>query len=405
MNKILKGISWVFVGNIIAAFSKWLILIFIARILTPSDVGIYSLAFAFTAPIALFSNLKLRSLIITDRNLHFTDYLQTRNLMSLITLMIIIALGMIAYPEHLLIITLVGLNKIYDLHSELFYSIPHLHSKFDYIGKLMIVKHLLLIIFFGIALYYSRNLILSLIIQFLVQIVVFYLLEKRIIENKFSIKYDNINFTNIKNIIMLGIPLGISMMFVSLNSNFPRYILEYFQSEEILGYFSAIAYIVTVGNLLMRSVTQYFLPRLTNLFNNNQINKFKTYIFGYLTIFSLVLGGVIILMSYFLGEFLLTIIYGQEYAEYIGVLIIMSYALTINFVSWNFDTALMSMRYISIQPKISLITLILSIGVGIILVGSYGIYGAAYTIAVTFIFQLILRAIFVIYGLKKLASN
>src|SRR5699024_7798494 len=125
--------------------------------------------------------------------------------------------------------------------SELFYSIPHLHSKFDYIGKLMIVKHLLLIIFFGIALYYSRNLILSLIIQFLVQIVVFYLLEKRIIENKFSIKYDNINFTNIKNIIMLGIPLGISMMFVSLNSNFPRYILEYFQSEEILGYFSAIA--------------------------------------------------------------------------------------------------------------------------------------------------------------------
>ncbi len=35
--------------------------------------------------------------------------------------------------------------------------------------------------------------------------------------------------------------------------------------------------------------------------------------------------------------------------------------MAVNFIGWNYDTALMAMRRISIQPKISSITLIINI--------------------------------------------
>ncbi|GFZ91630.1 hypothetical protein GCM10010978_32660 [Compostibacillus humi] len=401
MYRLLKGISWIFLGNIIASLIKWLILVLIARILTPYEVGAYSLAFALTAPIALFTNLKLRSLYITEKDAYFSDYLFARNITSIIALLVVVILGLTLYPEYLLLLILVGLNKFYDLHSELFYSHPHIYSKFGDIGKLMILKHIILIIFFAFSLYLSRSLIFSLAVQAVVQILVFYFIEKKIIEIKYRVTYTKVNYSNVNKIIKLGLPLGLSLMIVSLYNNFPRYILEYSHSQELLGYFSAIAYIVTAGNLLMRSVSQNFLPILTRLLQKGNVRKFKVYVYGYLPIFSTILGIILIFGSSVFGRSLLTFVYGSEYSEYIEVLILISIAVTINFISWNFDTALMAMRYISIQPKISVVVLIVSIVLSIYLVNKYSIYGAAMTIIVTNLVQLILRVVFVFYGLKK----
>lgn len=400
MIKIVKNITWIFGANLTASITKWLVLILIAKILTPIEVGIYSLAFSLTAPITIFLNLKLRQLVVTDRNVNFSDYLLIRILMSTCALIIIVLVSAIFYLDYFLIIVLVGLNKIFDLHSDLYYSIPHINNKFSYIGKLMIIRHLLQLLFFIMAIYFSRNLFLSLCILVCIQVVFYYFFEKKLIEKRFSVVFNKVNFKNVKKIIFIGISLGFSAMMVSLSSNIPRYLIEYFYSPKLLGYFSAIAYIVTVGNLLMNSVTQNFLNRMTYLLNINNIRKFKFYVFGYLTIFSLALGIAVIMFSYKFGETFLKITYGIEYVNYADILILMSFAVAIDFISASYDTALMSMRYISIQPKISIYVLIISSLLGILLVKNFGIYGAAYTIIFANLFQLILRFIFVIYGLR-----
>lgn len=68
--------------------------------------------------------------------------------------------------------------------------------------------------------------------------------------------------------------------------------------------------------------------------------------------------------------------------------------MAVNFIGWNYDTALMAMRRISIQPKISSITLIINIFFSLILVKYYGVYGAAYSIIITNVIQCVLRFIF-----------
>lgn len=400
MGRLLKNISWIFTGNVISSLIKWLIFILIARILSSKELGIYSLAFAVTSPIALFMNMKLRSLAVTDSNLNFKSYIVARRTLTILSIVIFVIVGLIFYPEYITVLMLVGLSKVLDLHSEIYYSLPQIKNDFNFIGKLMILKHLFIFIFFATIILITNDLILSLMSQLLAQLIFFIMFEKRGIIRRYPYVNSSINKREVKKIIAYGLPLGFSLMLISLNSNIPKYLLEYFTTTEMVGFYTAITYVVVIGNLLMNSISQNFLPKLTNLFNNKKIEEFKKYIFIHLTGISIFVGAGLILFSYLFGELFLQIVYGSNFVEYVDILIIMSIAVTFNFISWNFDTAIMSMRYISVQPKISFIVLIVSFLSSYFLIPLYGINGAAYAMTLTFLSQLLLRLFVVIKKLK-----
>ncbi|TDL32838.1 hypothetical protein E2R51_09210 [Jeotgalibacillus sp. S-D1] len=399
--RTLKNITWLFTANLIVSLTKWLMLVIIARTLTPEAVGAYSLAFALGAPITLLANMKLRSLYITEEKINFSDYMYTRYIFSLIAFIILFVIGTLIYPKYFLIIMLVGLIKIFDLQSDLYYALPHKKQDMNYIGKLLITKHLNSLLAFLITILFTRDLAISLLVQLIFQILFLFLIEKRKITKIYKPIIGNSKLEDVKRVILLGIPLGLVQMLFSLNTSYSRYLLEFFESAEILGYFSAMAYILTVGNMLVNAVSQNFLPILSKLIKEKKIAAFKKYVFFKLSIFSTLIGVFTILFSYFIGETFLTIVYGIEYAKYTDILILMSFALSINFISWNFDTALLAMRYISVQLKISIIALIANVFIGYFLIKSFGIHGASYTIIIINSIQLLLRGCFVYLRIRR----
>lgn len=402
--KLIKNISWILGANLIVSFSKWLLLVIIAKVLTPEDVGAYSLAFAIGAPITLFANMKLRSLYLTERNFNFSDYIHTRNILSALAFIFLVGIALIIYPEYSFVILLVGLNKIFDLQSDMYYAIPHKEEDMDYIGKLMICKYSLILICFSLILIIFNNLILSLLIQLLIQVLFLFLVEKKSIYRKYHVTNNRIEFGSIKNVMLIGIPLGLVQLIVSLNTSYPRYLLEFFESPKVLGYFSAISYILVVGNMMMNAVSQTFIPFLAKLIKEKEIEKFRINVFLKLNLISLTLGICSIVFSIYFGEFFLRIVYGTEYANYSDILILMSIAMLFAFFGWTFDIALLALRYISIQPKISIVTLLCNTIIGFILIKNYGIYGATYTLIITNVLQIVLRAFFVNKYLKNMKS-
>src|SRR5699024_10144040 len=229
---------------------------------------------------------------------------------------IMIVISLTFYPSYIWIILLVGANKILDLHSELYYSLPHLKSDFDIIGKLMIAKHLIMLITFFITLLISKDLILSLMIQLIIQAILLLFLERKILKKLYLSNIDLVIWSDVGNIVKSAIPLGLSMMLVSLTANIPKYILEYVDSAESLGYLTAINYILVVGNLMMKSISQNFLPRLSSIYREKNKKEFKKNIYVYLTGFSIFLGILVIVGTYFLGELFLFIVYGDNFVEY-----------------------------------------------------------------------------------------
>src|SRR5699024_5995682 len=267
--------------------------------------------------------------------------------------------------------------------------------------KLIILKYLIILIFFFLSLLYTKNLIISLFIQVIIQYIFFIFVEKKNILIKYKPIMEKKKIKKVKELLKIGLPLGVSMMLISLTANIPKYMLEFFESAEVLGYFSAITYVLVIGNLVMKSISQNFLPKLSNEYLKKDVVSFNKYIFKYLTTASILLGILFITGTYLFGEFFLTIVYGSNFAGYVEILIVASYAMAINFIGWNFDTGLMSIRSIKIQPIISITTVILSTIFGFILIYNYGIKGAAYTMLITNIFQTVLRYVFLKIEIKK----
>lgn len=403
---IISNVSWIFFANLFVAFAKWLIVILIANFLTPNEVGIYSLAFAISAPITLFANMKLRSLYITEEKARFEEYLLGRKIVSFFAFIVLFSIALAIYPNYIFVIILVGLSKIFDLHSDMYYAIPHKNRDMKLIGGVMIYKQTLSLCAFSITLLLTKSLTISLVFQLVIQILFLYFWEIRYFKKRYSIKKNNkkLSYIDAKSVLLLGLPMGLVQMLVSLNTSIPRYFLESFGDPSTLGYFSAIAYIITIGNMMMNSISQNFIPSLTRKINKGMYGAFEKNVFVHLTLFSFILGGILIVGSFLVGEFFLGFIYGDDYRAYSDVLILMSIAMAVNFLSWNFDSALLSLRYISIQPKISVFVLFITVVSSYYFINSFGIQGAPYTLIVANSLQLLIRIYFVKKRLKKLSN-
>jgi len=216
--KLIKNLSWILFANIFSSFAKWLIVILIAKNLTVTEVGIYSLAFAIGAPVTLFANMKLRSLYITSTEDNLYDYLFIRNILSIIVLFLLTIIGAIFYPQYFIIIMLVGVAKILDLQSDLYYAVPHKSSDLDVVGKMLLLKNAVLIVSFAISIILTRNLSFALLVQVLIQIVYLIFVERKYVLSNYTFTIGKKNYKAIKSILLLGIPLGFVQMFFSLNS-------------------------------------------------------------------------------------------------------------------------------------------------------------------------------------------
>lgn len=402
--KILNNLSWMFFANLFVAFSKWLIIILLAKLTTPTDVGIYSLAFAVSAPIVLFANMKLRALIVASDQKDLQNFFNTRFLFNIITFFVLSLLSIMLYPEYFLVILIIGLSKIIDLQSDLYYAIPHRENDLIIVGKMMIAKQLILILAFAGILYFTRNFVMALFIQLIFQFLYLLLVEKLYMFKNYSFTKEISSLAGIKKILYLGIPLGLVQMLNSFNTNYPRYVLEYVESAEVLGYFSAIMYLAIIANIFTNALSQVFLPILSNLVKNKKIEEFKKYLYRYLLLFSLGLGFVFILCAVFLGEEVLSIFYGTEYAKYNDLLTVVAIYTSINLINANLDNALISMNYISIMPKITIISFIITIIGGYILIISLSIKGAALILLLSASLQLLLKFYFVNKKMKYLIS-
>jgi len=402
---LLKNFSWTFVGSLIFAFSQWIILIVLAKFGNPEVVGQFSLGLAITAPFVLFANMQLRNIVATDsvEKYSFSQYFGTRLSIMFITLFILLVFLLFTnYSIYLsVIILLVGLSKVIESLSELTHGYFQQKERMDYAGKSLILKSISSIIAFSVVFIITRNLLFSLIALNVVWFFRLLLFDLKIVSKYTEVKP---NYSNIKSILLLGLPLGFVSIINSLNTNIPRYFLENYYNIEQLGYFSAIAYILVVGNLFIRPVSLVTAPRIAQSFQVGNIKKYIRYTLLSLII-ALILGVFIFIIIFIKGEFLLTIIYDNRYAKYSKIFNIMAIGSIIGFFTTFLNTSIVAAREFKIQPVINLITLSVTSLVSIMFIPTMGILGAAYVTLIAFITQFLLSLMLFLYILKKVKKK
>ena len=73
----------------------------------------------------------------------------------------------------------------------------------------------------------------------------------------------------------LALPLGLSMMLISLNTNIPRYFIERSLGERELGIFASMAHFMIAGSMVINALGQSAAPRLAKHYSDNNIYMCK----------------------------------------------------------------------------------------------------------------------------------
>src|SRR5438552_2838114 len=66
MAQLRRDFAWVLSGNLLYSACQWGIVVALAKLGSPKQVGEYALGLAVSAPIMLFANLQLRALMASD---------------------------------------------------------------------------------------------------------------------------------------------------------------------------------------------------------------------------------------------------------------------------------------------------------------------------------------------------
>lgn len=245
--------AWMLIGNLIQAGAQWGVVVVLARLGSPEDVGGYALALAVVSPVFLFSNMHLRAILATDVALETGagTYFSLRLASSSMAAMVLLVAACFRGPQQGLILAGLTVAKAFEAISEVLYGEMQRTEQMDRIGKSMAARWGGALLVTLLAMSGSRSLASSLISIGLVSATVAFWDLQTVRASRWRS-----SFGEMKQLAVSAAPLGLLMLMVSLNASIPRYYLAGLSSQSAVGVFAALSYVSIALNTLVIAAGQ-----------------------------------------------------------------------------------------------------------------------------------------------------
>jgi O-antigen/teichoic acid export membrane protein len=416
----IKGLSlrsnfiWAFVGNAINAFSMWLLLVVLVKFSTVETVGVFALGQAICAPISLFLSCKLQLVQVTDANndYDFGHYLGLKLIASLLAIVASIIVGFSFYSNEVaLVISVLSFSYAIVSIREVFLGVMQKSERMDKISISNILFGFISLVFFGAVYLACKNLLLSIAALIFSRVLIVIandfniakLLLSQGIDSKNYLKLAPLFDKKILHLAWLVAPLGVVALFTSLLTSIPRIVLDGYCGQKGVGYFGAISSLLAIGTMFAAALGQATSPRLARYFVEDRRSYVKLLI--KLLMAGLLIGTFSVLLSVVFGKFILTFLFAKDYADFTGIFIKIMIAGAVLILFSFVNIGLTATRSFRVQILIYFIAVSSCLLSSLLLIPSYGISGAAWSILISYLIGFVLCTIFLIMAVKKLPCH
>lgn len=376
---LIQKAKWLLGGNIIFAFSQWLILTLIAKLCTARELGEYSYAMSIIAPVFMLTNLQLRPIFVADYNsdkhYDYGSFFGLRFYSNVLGFILVILWGMFSHIDSIWIIAFVAFTKCLEGISDIIYGWYNALDKTELITRSLTAKAIFSVILLGAILSFSKSLIYGLIGIFIAYLVVMLVIDFKAINVKKQWLVWQLQAA--KQIIMYALPLGFTVMLVSLQTNLPRYFIEKYDSIENVGVFTVFGYFIVVGGIAINSVCQYLSPHYAqSWYEASKKHFFKLFYMSYVIAGSF--GLISFVLTYFWGAELLGLIYGDKFNHELATLNIIILSGIFIYLSVVNGYIMTSLKIIKVQVPMFLGLLAITFVSSFLLIPKYHLIGAAW---------------------------
>lgn len=415
--------SWTFVGNSIYSACQWGAVVALAKLSSPVIVGQYALGVAIAMPVISLTSLQLRPVIASDvrETYRLGDYLGFRLSSTALALLIILAIPLLLHsgPSLTLLTALIGLSLAIESVSDIYYARLQYIDRMDRIAKSQLLRAPLGLLAMGVGVHFTGKLSWGIAAMVLVRATVLFAYDSRIRTQsleRLDVNAPGSQTTREKikellrprweprlmgRLLWVALPLGIVAMLVNLNVNVPRYFIQWKLGSRELGIYSALAFLMSAGNLFVGALAQAVFVRLARFYAEGRRRAFAFLLLKLIGI-GTALGAGGILVAWLEGARLMTIIYRPEYAAESHLLVWIMAVAWIGFLGQFTGYAMTSARLFVHQIPL------FALGVSVIAAGSYwlvprmGLQGAILASLAGVLVQLLASVAVLAHGLIKI---
>jgi O-antigen/teichoic acid export membrane protein len=396
------SLGYSFTGQFFYLVSQLGILSALSHFHGPTAVGEFGLALALTTPLFLLLNMGFRTAQAVDvgATFSFAEYGGLRLLLTAAALIASLALGAL-FSERLstlVIVTVVTLAKVFESVSNLSYGAFQQAGRMELVAGSLALRGSVTLAVFLALLAFGANPATALLSQVVVWGVTGMFFDypraSRLAAGKFV--WPCCSARRSWRLLRYSSPLGAGLLANSLQMSIPRLMVEWYLGLEALGLFTAVGYFqqasVTASNALSNAIVNH----LARLNRDNRQGEFRGILVRLLLLFTLAgLAGIAV--CFYLGEFLLVILFGKLYETAAPLLLIVSIVITLRMISTLPQSVLFAQHRFKLFFVFQLMSLGLTITLGYYIIPERGLVGAGYVLLFAAMFRLLLLELFTLF--------
>jgi O-antigen/teichoic acid export membrane protein len=386
---------WTLASNVLYAACQWMMLVAMAKLCAPAEVGIFALGLAVTAPVLMLANLQLRSVQATDArgSYVFNEYFVLRLMTTGLSLILILILA--ALPSRsagaAATIAIIGCSKCFEAMSDVLQGYLQRQEQMVVVAKSMLLKGLVSILFLCAAISISptaRAAALGICLGSALTFAIYDWPMTSKFRATFEADHAPAQRVRLLSLAWLALPLGVVQGLVSLGANIPRYYLERFAGPKDLGIYSALASLIIAGQTVVSALGNVSSPRLARSFAAGKLREYWKQLLVMMAV-GLALGAGGVGVSAIMGRPLLKLLFRPEYAASSDVLILLMIAGTVAYLAWFAGFGMTAAREFRSQIPLLAASCLAAWAASVWLVPSRGLHGAAMALMLSMSVQLI----------------
>ena len=388
-NSLRANFVYSLAGNAVFAACQWGILTVLVKWGASEVVGRFVFASALVTPFFSFFNLQLRQVQASDASgrFSFLNYLRSRFMTTAFSLALILVLVLArSFPGRGAIILLFGLTKASESVSDIYYGLFQRHMRVDKIGISLAARGLTSLVALALAFYLTHSLIWGLaaiLVSWVASLFICDVRNGRAISGQVGwrdsgrLSIFGERASPERSIIRLGLPLGLVMIMIALETSIPRIVMDFQRGESELGIFAALLYPAVLGAIVITAVSDASLPQLAKDYASGSREHFG-HVVRHAVLVALGLGLAGLVLTRVLGQWLLRVLYTPEYAKHAGTFVWVMAASGITYAATVLGAAATAMQRFKIQTVIHGLNVMFLVASSLVLIGAFGMRGGAY---------------------------
>ena len=383
VKKIAKNSLFLLLGQVTSIVFGFFYFVYMARYLGAADLGVLSFAISFASILGLIGDLGLTSLMIREvsRNLlqapkYLGSVLLIKILLSIVNFGVaVIAINILDYSEPTIqIIYIITLYNIATNFTYVFYSVFQAFERFEFQSLGLILNSTLMLISIFFAVEQKLDLIYFSFIYLIVNTIILGY-SLLVCLRKFTIPVFKIDYVFWKQIISESAPFWLNTVFVLIYFKIDMVMLSVMDGDSVVGWYAASYRLIDALALLPAVLMSTLYP----VFSKFYVNSRESLEFAFKKSFKFltIVSIPIGIGTTILAERIIILIYGVQYSPSVISLQILIWASVLSFINYTPATYLNSIDRQRTLMTFTFVGAVLNLVLNFILISRFSYIGAA----------------------------